>query len=234
MLKPIKHSSVSEQIYTQIRDLIFRGQLRPGERLLPERKMANALGVGRPAVREAVQRLTHNGLVKTRRGAGTFVLPEESRRDSKSLLQILDDQEFTIEEFLEVRMALECNGAALAAKRATEQDIRLIEDNVRKMREEMKVGNRDFYEDLSFHMNISYSTRNIVQINLMRSFHDVMYSGLKVIFTNLFRIPGLDPEIFQQHVGILEAIRKRDPDLANKAMKDHISIVIEKCRELEL
>jgi DNA-binding FadR family transcriptional regulator len=67
----------------------------------------------------------------------------------------------------------------------------------------------------------------------MRSFHDVLYSGIKLIFTNLFGIPSLDPEVFQQHVKTLEAIRKRDSDIAHIAIKEHISTMIDKRIELE-
>jgi len=62
MLKPIEHHRVVDQVYEQIRDLIFRGQIKPGERLMPERKMANSLKVGRPAIREAIQKLVQSNL----------------------------------------------------------------------------------------------------------------------------------------------------------------------------
>ena len=73
LLKPIKVKRVSDQAYEQIRDLIFRGQLKPGEQIMPERELAQALGVSRPTVREAIKQLVTMGLLEHRQGQGTFV-----------------------------------------------------------------------------------------------------------------------------------------------------------------
>jgi DNA-binding transcriptional regulator YhcF (GntR family) len=82
MLKPIKHQREVDLIQEEIRDLIFPGQLKPGERLMPERKMANSLKVERPAIREAIQKLIKSNLVETRRGSGTFVARMESQKQT--------------------------------------------------------------------------------------------------------------------------------------------------------
>jgi GntR family transcriptional repressor for pyruvate dehydrogenase complex len=229
MLKPIKHQRVVDLIYEQIRDLIFRGRLRPGERLMPERKMANSLKVGRPAIREAIQKLIENNLVETRRGSGTFVTRLESQKQPGPFIQLLHGQEFTVQEFLEVRMALECNGAALAAKRATEEDLQLLENNIKTMKEEVLESpeNRALHQDLSFHLNISYATHNIVQISLMKSFYDFMLSGMQETYPTLIRIPGLDPFVMQQHIMIFNAIREHNPNLAQDAMSAHINTIME-------
>jgi GntR family transcriptional repressor for pyruvate dehydrogenase complex len=233
MLKPIEHHRVVDQVYEQIRDLIFRGQLKPGERLMPERKMANSLKVGRPAIREAIQKLVQSNLVETRRGSGTFVAQLETRKQPGSFAQLLQGQKFTVHDFLEVRMALECNGAALAAKRATEEDLQLLESNIKTMKKEMleSVEKRALYEDLSFHMNISYATRNMVQISLMKSFYDFMRYGMQEMLPRLIRISGLDPLVMEQHIMIFDAIRHRNPDLAQDAMKEHINTIMEHHRK---
>ena len=73
LIKPIKPQRVSDQVFEQIRDLVFRGQLKPGEQLMPERDLAQALGVSRPTVREAIHKLVAMGLLEHRQGQGTFV-----------------------------------------------------------------------------------------------------------------------------------------------------------------
>ena len=73
MLKPIRPKRVSDQVFEQLRDLIFKGHLKPGEQLTTEREMAEALGVSRPTVREAIHKLMALGLVENRQGQGTFV-----------------------------------------------------------------------------------------------------------------------------------------------------------------
>lgn len=233
MLKPIETHRVVDQVYEQIRDLIFRGQLKPGERLMPERKMATFLKVGRPAIREAIQKLAESNLVETKRGSGTFVARLETRGQSGSFTQLLQGQKFTVQEFLEVRMALECNGAALAAKRAAEEDLKLLESDINTMKKEILESpeKRASYHDLNFHMNISYATRNMVQIYLMKSFYDFMLYGMKEMLPKLISIPGLDPLVMEQHIMIFDAIRQRNSDLAQDAMKAHINTVMEHYRK---
>jgi GntR family transcriptional repressor for pyruvate dehydrogenase complex len=231
VLKPIRSTRISEKVYEQIRDMIYRGQLKAGERLMPERELAEVLRVGRPTVREAIQKLIDQGIVESRRGVGTFVLGEESRRENKPLLQVLNGQDFSILEFLEVRMALECNSAALAAKRATEEDLRLLEESVSRLRGERERSERLLENELSFHMNVAYATKNTVQVHLMKSFYDVLYYGMNRAFPTLIQDRDLDELAFEHHLRIYEAIKNRDTNLARETMERHILSVMEICRQ---
>jgi DNA-binding FadR family transcriptional regulator len=85
LIKPIKPQRVSDQVFEQLRDLIFRGQLRSGAKLLPERELALALRVSRPTLREAINKLVHLGLVVHRQGQGTFVGPPAGQQDKNPL-----------------------------------------------------------------------------------------------------------------------------------------------------
>lgn len=230
MLKPIKSVKISDKVYEQLRDMIYRGELRAGEKLMSERDMALALNVGRPTVREAIQKLTEQGLVESRRGVGTFVLGEETRRSNKPLLQLLNGQDFTIVELLEVRLVLESNSAVLAARRATEEDVRIIEQSLNRLLEARDL-ERNLDNELSFHMNIAYATKNIVQVHLMKSFYDVLYYGMNLAFPTLIKDEKLDEMTFDQHITIFNAIKNRDPELAGRIMEKHIRVILEICIE---
>ncbi len=231
MLKPIKSVKISDRVYEQLRDMIYRGELRAGEKLMSEREMAQTLNVGRPTVREAIQKLTEQGLIESRRGVGTYVLGEDTRKSKKPLLQLLNGQDFTIVDLLEVRMALESNSAALAARRATEQDIRIIEQSLNRLLEAKDSYVRDLDNELSFHMNIAYATKNIVQVHLMKSFYDVLYYGMNLAFPTLIKDEKLDEMTFDQHITIFRAIENRDPKLAAETMEKHIKVILEICVE---
>ena len=90
LLKPIKVKRVSDQAYEQIRDLIFRGQLKPGEQIMPERDLAQALGVSRPTVREAIKQLVTMGLLEHRQGQGTFVRSISDQRELNPLAAMIE------------------------------------------------------------------------------------------------------------------------------------------------
>jgi GntR family transcriptional repressor for pyruvate dehydrogenase complex len=229
MFKPIKSVKISDRVYEQLRDMIYRGELRAGEKLMSERDMAQAFNVGRPTVREAIQKLTEQGLIESRRGVGTFVLGEDTRKNKKPLLQLLNGQDFTVVDLLEVRLVLESNSAALAARRATEQDVRIIEQSLNRLLDTRYSPERDLDDELSFHMNIAYATKNIVQVHLMKSFYDVLYYGMNLAFPTLIKDEKLDELTFDQHITIFRAIENRDPELAAHTMENHIRVLLEMC-----
>lgn len=230
MLKPIRSVKVSDKVYSQIRDMIYRGELRAGEKLSSERDMAQMLNVGRPTVREAIQKLIDQGLIESRRGVGTFVLGEDTRKNNKPLLQLLNGQDFTIVDLLEVRLVLESSSAALAARRATEEDIRIIEQSLNRLLDARSL-ERNLDNELSFHMNIAYAAKNIVHVHLMKSFYDVLYYGMNLAFPTLIKDQKLDEMTFDQHINIFKAIQNRDPELAAKTMESHIGVLLQICVE---
>jgi GntR family transcriptional repressor for pyruvate dehydrogenase complex len=225
LIKPIKPQRVSDQVYEQIRDLIFRGHLQPGEQLMPERELAQALGVSRPTVREAIRKLVTIGLVEHRHGQGTFVRAPGSRKGNP-LATLIEGFETTLEELLEVRMGLECQAVTLAAARANEDDLQALGKALSDMVAEQRAGRLGIGDDVAFHMAIAYATKNIVQVHIMRNFYDLLHYGIKENLEQLYTVPGNLDIIQQQHADILDAIRRHDPEAAFAAMQRHIAFVM--------
>jgi GntR family transcriptional repressor for pyruvate dehydrogenase complex len=233
-MKPIRPRNISDQVYEQLRDMIYRGELPPGQRLMPERDLASFFKVSRSTIRSAIQRLLQQGLVESRRSSGTFVIEENQTIQHNHLFRILNKEAFTIVEFQEVRMGLETISAEMAAKRATDEDIRMIKQSLERMANERIQGNIKMKTDLSFHMNIAYASKNIVQIHLMKSFYDVQIFAMSLAWETLFSTIPIEEEIEQDHHMIFEAICNHDPEQASKSMKDHISRLLVICRENNL
>src|SRR6187431_1010122 len=110
-----------QEVVTQLREMIHRGELRPGDRLPPERDLAKLLGVSRPTLRAGISSLAAVGVLQPRRGSGTFVVEPEGppSLDSSPLQLMASLQRFTPAEMFEARRSLEMAIAALAAERAT-------------------------------------------------------------------------------------------------------------------
>jgi GntR family transcriptional repressor for pyruvate dehydrogenase complex len=223
-----------DQVYEQIRDMIYRGELSPGQRLMPERDMASFFKVARPTVRSAIQRLIRQGLLESRKRVGTFVIENNQDIRHNHLLQFLDKESFTIVDFQEVRMALESKSAELAAKRATDEDIRMIKQSLERIKRERVENRIKMKTDLGFHINIAYASKNIVQIHLMKSFYDLQIYAMSFAYEKLFSAMDIDRLIDQQHNSIFDAICNHDPDQASKSMENHIATVMEICREHNL
>jgi GntR family transcriptional repressor for pyruvate dehydrogenase complex len=226
LLKPIKVKRVSDQAYEQIRDLIFRGQLRPGEQIMPERDLAQALGVSRPTVREAIKQLVTMGLLEHRQGQGTFVRSINEQREANPLAAMIEGHNPSLEELLEVRMGLEGQAVSLAAQRATPEDLQVLKKALTRMLEENRAGRLGIDEDVSFHMAIAYATKNTVQIHIMKTFYDLLHYGIKENLHYLYEDPANLEMLGQQHTEIFQAIKDHDAEGAYTAMKRHITFVL--------
>ena len=223
-LTPIKPKRISDQVFDQLRELIFRGEFKAGEKILTERELAEAFGVSRTSVRDAINKLVVMGLLDQKQGQGTFVRSPESKEKSV-LATMVESQNASITDLLEVRMGLECNAAALAASRAVEKDFQFMEKSIEEMQKEVKSGRLGNEADASFHMAIAYATNNPLQVFIMKNFYDFLFTGIKVNLEGLYKVPGNIVTILNQHQDIYQAIREHNPEAAHGAMQLHINFV---------
>jgi GntR family transcriptional repressor for pyruvate dehydrogenase complex len=231
MIKPVPHRNLTDLVHEQLRDMIYRGEIEPGERLMSERDMSERFKVGRPTIRTAVQKLINRGLVESRRGVGVFVLDQDQAIDKRPLLQALDGEVYSVADIQEIRMALEAKSAELAAKRATDEDIRLLTKGLEKIKKERIENTIRIHTDISFHMNIAYASKNVVQIHLMKSFYEVQSYAMSYSYSNILKSLSMGELVDRQHDEILAAIIKHDPQLARQAMETHIGSILEICLE---
>ena len=226
LYKQVRPKRVADQVFEQIRDLIFRGQLKPGDQLPPERELADTMGVSRPTVRQAVGKLVNLGLVIQRQGQGTFVNSQILDESHNPLKMLMDGGNISLRDLLEVRLGLECNSAVLAARRATEDDIQLMETSLEAMNQQIAKGGLGHEEDLYFHMRIAYASQNQLQIQLMKHVYDLLAMGIRENLQFLYKDPQNIDLVHQAHNRILNAIKERDTNEAFTAMSEHINSVI--------
>lgn len=224
-IKPIKPKRISDQVFDQIRELIYRGTLKPGEKLMTERELALAMEVSRTTIRDAVQRLATMGLIVQKQGQGTFVKPVGTDLDSP-LAKAMETQNASLTDLLEVRMGLECNAAALAAKRADEADITAMTQSIDEMQTEVESGRLGTEADTAFHMAIAYAAKNPLHILIMRNFYDYLFHGIGENLAGLYKDPQNIREILRQHKAILDSIKARNPYRSTTAMNEHINFVL--------
>jgi GntR family transcriptional repressor for pyruvate dehydrogenase complex len=220
-LKPVKPKLVSDQVFDQLRELIYRGAIKPGEKLLTEREMARKMNVSRVTVRTALQRLISMGLVTQKQGKGTFVR-DYSDELKNPLAEALGFRDVPLEKLLEIRLPLECNAAALAAKRADEADMKAIEHSFKEMVFEHSQGRLGSQADASFHMAIAYASKNPLHIMIIREFYDYIFHGIKETLESVYRDTDNIRKIMDQHEQILKSIKQRFSENASNAMKDHM------------
>jgi GntR family transcriptional repressor for pyruvate dehydrogenase complex len=205
-----------------LRDLIFKANLKPGDQLMSERELAESLGVCRPTVREAINKLVALHLIEHRQGQGTFVVDPALR---KNPLGLPHEREARLADLIEVRLGLECNSALMAARRATEEDLRDMDKSLVAIESRIEAkGARN--ANLTFHMAIAFATKNTVQIHIMKTFHDLLSCRAEELHS-LYVDPVTRGAIIRQHHNIIKAIRGRDQDSAHNAMREHIGFIID-------
>ena len=226
ILKPVNPKKISDQVFDQLRELITRGEFKPGDQLMTERELSTAMNVSRTSIRNAIAKLVTIGLLENRQGQGTFVRIPGSH-EKNPLAAAMTGQNVRLEDLLEVRLGLECNAAALAARRALDEDIRFMEKSIEEMSVEIREGRTGAEADVSFHMAIAYAAKNPVQVYLMRNFYNLLFYGIKENLYYLYQDAERIEAIQKQHNEIFQAISHHDQEKSYSAMKTHILYVLD-------
>jgi GntR family transcriptional repressor for pyruvate dehydrogenase complex len=226
-IKPIRPKRISDQVFEQIRELIYKGIFKPGQQIPPERELAISMAVSRTSVRNAINKLVTLGLLEHRQGQGTFVSSPEGHRGNV-LAIAMATEDATLDDLLEVRMGLECNAAYLAAKRANDNDLLAMQKSLAEMENDMstdeKIGSES---DAAFHMAVIFATKNPVLIHLMRNFYDFLFIGIKKNLSHMYENRDALMAVLGHHKAMLDHIRNRQPEKAHEAMREHILYVQE-------
>ena len=224
-LKPIQPKRISDQVFDQLRELIFRGDYQPGQKIMTERELAEALNVSRNSVREAINKLVTLRFLEQRQGQGTFVRSIDEAVQIP-LATVMETQDATLIDLLEMRMGIECVAASLAAQRANPSDLEAIERAIGEMERDTGGGGLGTEGDLAFHMAIASATKNPLQVYIMKNVSDFLHVGIRENLLHLYEEPDNIVDILKQHKAIYAAIRSGDADAAYNAMKTHINFVI--------
>ena len=221
--KPIKPKKVSSQIADQIRESILAGDFTPGEKLPPERELAEMFGVSRPSVREALNLLASAGLVMSYQGGGTVVLSLVEANQGNTLSDLIRSQQDRALEVIEVRKCMESWTAYFAAQRALPEDIRRMEEILQGMGKNL--GEHLPSEDLdaNLHIVIARATHNIVWLHLMQSIFDAMKEFQRGVWRAVYLTHEDHDLLFKHHDAIVTAIRSRDAEAARDAMMLHLN-----------
>lgn len=221
--QPIKPKKVSAQIAEQIRTSILAGEFAPGDKLPPERDLAEMFGVSRPSVREALNMLASSGLVMSYQGGGTVVLSLMEAASGNPLTELIRTESSHALDVIEVRKGVESWTAFYAAQRALPEDIRRMEEIVSAMERNLVDMRSSEDLDANLHILIARATHNIVWLHLMQTIFDGMKEFQQTVWRAVY-LTGSDHNLlFTHHRHIYEAIRDRDAEGARQAMLEHLT-----------
>jgi GntR family transcriptional repressor for pyruvate dehydrogenase complex len=229
----VQPEKLSSSVVRQIEQLILRGILRPGERLPPERDLAERLGVSRPSLRDAIAELSERGLLSSRAGSGVFVAEVLGSAFSPALIQLFAGHDEAVLDYIAFRRDMEALTAERAARLGSDTDLKVVDAIFRKM--EAAHQKRDPTEeselDAQFHMAIIEASHNVIMLHMMRSMFDLLRQGVFYNRQMLFRNRMTRDHLLDQHRAINAAVQARDPAAARAAVEAHLDYVVQSLQD---
>ncbi|HHW43452.1 MAG TPA: FadR family transcriptional regulator [Desulfotomaculum sp.] len=218
MFRKVEYRRLYEDVINQIETIILAGQLAPGDKLPPERELAEEIGVSRGTLREAFRILERQGIIETRPGGGRYVrkLPE-GLLDKERILSSLETAAML--DLLEAREVFESKIVELACERATPVDLETIEQSLAMAEGEKIDGLEVLNHDQAFHLALAEATHNIVFVNIV----ELNLALLFQIRSKTSVLPGRAKEIIAEHRAIFEAVKDRDSQRAREMLLVHLN-----------
>lgn len=222
-VEQIQRRKLYQEVHDRLLQRIRSGELAPGDQLPSERDLMAFYGVGRPAVREALQALARSGIVEIAHGERARVvvptadlLIEQVAGGARHLLRTQPDM---LAHLKEARLFLETGVARMAAERATDDDI----DRLRQRQAEHQAALADldrFLEcDMAFHRELATISGNPIYPAIV----EALFQWAGEYYQSIVRAPGAEQLTLAEHQRLLDAVAARNPDAAAQAMHEHLT-----------
>lgn len=221
-INPVKRQVLSETVAETLRVLILAGELSPGEKLPAEQSLAEQFGVSRNVIREALRRLNEQGLAEVRHGAGIFVsAPDQETVVSAFARYVhLHYGKEQVASIYEARALLEPQIAALAAERATLEDIAALDETYERMQRNTGEPEAWSQADLDFHLVMADATHNPILPLLLRSLTETLREMFEAAWNQEEgRRAGLE-----YHGRVLQDVKARDGAAARRTVEEQLSV----------
>ncbi|HEY3380696.1 MAG TPA: FadR/GntR family transcriptional regulator [Vicinamibacterales bacterium] len=216
--RPTKKVTAAELVVGRVRGSIEQGELKAGDRLPPERELAQQLGVSRPSVRSGLKSLAAMGVVQIRQGAGTFITGGPPVLGSEPLSFLAALHGFSRSQMFEARLVLEVAVAGLAAERAAPDKMIAMSDETTGMFASMDEPETFLEHDIRFHQAVAAASDNPILASVVEMIAKMFYELRRQTIGR-----AQDKKIAaEEHRAIYQAIRARDPERARRAMEDHL------------
>ena len=195
------------------------------EKLLPTQEELSArFGVSRTVMRDAFHKLSSLGLIEIRQGKGSFVRSANPLFIVSSILSAFRMDASWIQDLMEARYYIEQSIIRLAAVRITDEDLGILGENVEQMETAVAAGNIEAFAriDLDFHQKLAEFSRNKVLQRTLDAIREIMRN----FFEGFSKTPGVAPQALEYHREIYRALRARDPESAERKLKEHLGDII--------
>ena len=213
-----------ERVITYIKSEILKGNLKQGEKLPPERELAEKLGVGRNSVREALRTLSLMGFISSTQGAGNFVSCdiEKNLAESTQMMMLLGATDYR--QVSELRQGLESQAVLLASERITPAQLSELEDIVWQLRDENDLV-RSTMLDKRLHYLIGEAAGNPLIMVILRAMSETIDSFISHMREKMMQDEVYRKKLQDAHQGIVLSLQDRNGAEAVRMMREHFQVV---------
>ena len=230
-IRKVNRKRIYEDVAEQLEEILVNSKLKPGEKFFSENELANMFDVSRTTIRQALTILEIKGLIERRQGSATYLAEQKQPEETKGVnLKVNDEIMVTnmvqimsavpkniLAEPLELRRIIEPNIASLAAKRASEEDIKNIEDCINRQAEVIRKNTISVNEDSAIHFAIAKAANNSMLLILVETLHKMLYDS-----RYRSHLGSGSKNSLEDHLKIFDAIKSKDAPKAYDLMLEHL------------
>jgi DNA-binding FadR family transcriptional regulator len=223
MVEVIQRRKLYQDVLDRLMARIESGEIAAGGQLPSERELMEFYGVGRVAVREALQELARSGIVEISHGERARVvvptahlLIEQIAGGARHLLRM---EPKTLDHLKEARLFLEIGMVRMAALNATIEDVQKLRERLEIHRASLTNLDQFLKRDMEFHREIARISGNPIFPAIV----EALFDWASEFYQNIVRAPGAESLTLIEHQNVIEAIERKDPDAAEKAVTDHLN-----------
>jgi DNA-binding FadR family transcriptional regulator len=219
---PIQKRKIYQEVRARLMRRIESGEIRPGDQLPPERELMELYGVGRPAIREALQSMERSGIVEISHGERARVVVPTARdliaqiaSGARHLLQVDPD---TLEHLKQARIFLESGTARMAAERATPEDVARLRRRIEEQRAAVPDDENFLQLDMAFHREVARIGGNPIFPAVV----EAIFEWASAYYQTMVRAPGAESLTLEEHTRLVDAIEAHDGAAAEQALRAHL------------
>jgi DNA-binding FadR family transcriptional regulator len=213
-----------DRVLSFLRDQLVSGRLKTGDRLLPERDLASALGVSRPVIREALTALSTLGAVEIRRGYGTVVREPNFTALADYFSLVLAQQPGAVDDVMQARIAIERQAIRLACTRALAPDLERLSQALRSIQETIDDPAQGGAADFHFHSMIVEAAHSPALSSVYAAVAKLLQQSHLERRKVIASVPQVDSYLIDHHEAVLLAIRRGNPAEADALLAEHFEI----------
>ena len=203
---------------------IIDGELRPGEKLPPEREIAEHLNVSRNSVREAIRIMDMTGVISSQQGSGNYITCEFQKSLAETMTMMVAMDQIDYKQISQIRQALERLALSLAVVHATEKQIKEMEQLVKKL-DQSSDDEKNVALDKKIHFTLAQASGNVLVLDFLEACSGVIDMFIKDVRGEILRTEDRKDQLNQCHKKLVEALKEKDEAKGLEALNEHFAMI---------